>query len=199
MTGQVKLDSYRNAGIVVAIDLINALVIDDAPPLAAREAVSLLGRVLAIDPPSVAALRPQHVRGFTELACDLHHVFQSLQRRDLDSSADELNELLSRHSAHPHLAKEEGRWRLHHHPSDAPLLPMWTAICAESIASMIGADRANLLGLCEREGCGRAYVDLTKNASRRFCSATCQNRVKVAAFRERHRKASARASRQSSG
>jgi predicted RNA-binding Zn ribbon-like protein len=30
------------------------------------------------------------------------------------------------------------------------------------------------------------FIDVSKNGSRRFCSTTCQNRVKAAAFRGRH-------------
>ena len=95
------------------------------------------------------------------------------------------------HPAHPHLAKEQGRWRLHHHPVDAALVPMWTAICAEGIARMIGAGHGDRLGTCEATDCGRVFVDLSKNASRRFCSTTCQNRVKAAAFRRRRATADA--------
>jgi predicted RNA-binding Zn ribbon-like protein len=29
------------------------------------------------------------------------------------------------------------------------------------------------------------YVDVSRNGTRRFCSTTCQNRVKAAAFRKR--------------
>jgi predicted RNA-binding Zn ribbon-like protein len=62
---------------------------------------------------------------------------------------------------------------------------MWTSICAAALAELIGAGEAQRLGTCERPDCDRVYVDVSKNASRRFCSLTCQNRVKVATFRER--------------
>jgi predicted RNA-binding Zn ribbon-like protein len=64
---------------------------------------------------------------------------------------------------------------------------MWTATCAEALARLIGAGNADRLGSCEREGCDRVFVDVSKNGSRRFCSTACQNRVKVAAFRRRSR------------
>ena len=185
MTGKVKLDSYKDAGILVSIDLVNELVVGEAGEAASRDAVAALKCILAVDADSVAALRTAHVKGFGELARELHRAFAELDGGDLDAAAMRVNRLLTRHSAHPHLAKEDGRWRLHHHPADAPLLSMWSAICAEGLASMIAADRASRLGICERVECGRAYVDLTRNASRRFCSLNCQNRVKVAAFRER--------------
>lgn len=185
MTGKVKLDSYKDAGILVSIDLVNALVVDRAEEQGAREAVATLKRVLVVDAGSVAALRPAHAKGFDTLARELHLIFADLAAGALDVAAARLNRLLAKYPAHPHLAKEDGRWRLHHHPEDAPLLSMWSAICAEGLASMIAADKASRLGICERVACGRAYVDLTRNESRRFCCLNCQNRVKVAAFRER--------------
>lgn len=181
----MKLDSYKDAGLLVATALVNDLAPKQEAPRLAREAVAALSRMLAIDPPSVAALTQAHVPAFTSLARQLSSVFADLQRRDPDAAASRLNELLAAHPAHPHLAKERGVWRLHHHPHDAPLVPMWTAICAAGLAEMIGDGEAQRLGTCERPDCGRVYVDVSKNASRRFCSLTCQNRVKVATFRER--------------
>ena len=102
-----------------------------------------------------------------------------------DAAARRLNALLARHPASPHLAKEDGIWRLHHHPADAPLLPMWTSICAEALARMIGAQAAHRLGVCNATNCDRVFADTTRNASRRFCSVACQNRTKTAAFRQR--------------
>ncbi len=181
----MKLDSYKDAGLLVSAALVNELALKHETPLVPREVVSALSRMLAIDLPSVAALTRAHVPAFTALARQLRSVFDDLQRRDLDAAAATLNQLLAAHPAHPHLAKERGVWHLHHHPHDAPLVPMWTAICAAGLAEMIGDGEAQRLGTCERTDCGRVYVDVSKNASRRFCSLTCQNRVKVATFRER--------------
>jgi predicted RNA-binding Zn ribbon-like protein len=175
-----------DAGLLVSADLVNELDPTERDvPLPAREAVAALSRILAIDPPSVAQLTQAHVPAFVALARRIRSIFADLRGRDTDSAAATLNELLAAHPAHPHLAKERGVWRLHHHPHDAPLVPMWTAICAAALAEMIGDGEARRLGTCERPGCGRVYVDVSKNASRRFCSLTCQNRVKVATFRER--------------
>jgi predicted RNA-binding Zn ribbon-like protein len=187
VTGKVKLDSYRDAGVLVSIDLVNELVVGRPAQQGTGDAVAVLKRILSVDADTVAALRPLHVKGFRELARELHRVFADLAGGALDAAAARLNRLLAKHPAHPHLAREGGRWRLHHHPEDAPLLSMWSAICAEGLASMISADKASRLGICERVACGRAYVDLTRNGSRRFCCLNCQNRVKVAAFRERAR------------
>ncbi len=51
---------------------------------------------------------------------------------------------------------------------------------------MLGGELYDRLGVCTAPHCDRVYVDTTRNGSRRFCSTACQNRVKAAAFRERH-------------
>jgi predicted RNA-binding Zn ribbon-like protein len=100
--------------------------------------------------------------------------------------ANRLNELLAAHPAHPHLAKDDGHWQVHHHPVDAGLVPMATAVSAEAMARMIGAGEGSRLGTCDSDDCDRVFVDASRNGSRRFCSTTCQNRIKAAAFRRRH-------------
>jgi predicted RNA-binding Zn ribbon-like protein len=74
---------------------------------------------------------------------------------------------------------------LHHHPADAPLVPMYTSICAEAMARMIGSGYTERFGICDASNCNRVFFDNSKNGTRRFCSVTCQNRVKTAAFRLR--------------
>lgn len=45
------------------------------------------------------------------------------------------------------------------------------------------------LGTCASTSCGDAFADASPGAHRRFCSVTCQNRERVAAFRRRARTA----------
>jgi predicted RNA-binding Zn ribbon-like protein len=189
VTGQVELDSYADTGVLVATALVNALA--RAVPGAASDAAvdhAALVEILAVDPPSLTQLERRHLSGFRTLAQRLREVFEVLRRGDIDAAAARLNELLARCPAQPHLAKEHGVWRLHHHPANASLIPMWTAICAEALARLIGAGHAGRLGTCARADCERAFVDVSRNASRRFCSTTCQNRVKVASFRSRNKR-----------
>jgi predicted RNA-binding Zn ribbon-like protein len=187
----LEIDSYRDAGLLAAAGLVNGLTPGErhgrpyAPPDALRGALALIRAALAIDPPSVDAVKPRHVAGFTDLAERLRTVFADIDRGDLAAAATALNDLLAAHPATPHLAFEAGRWRLHHHPADAPVLPMWTTITAEALARLIGEGEHDRLGVCTAGGCDRVFVDTSRNGSRRFCSTTCQNRVKTAAFRRR--------------
>ena len=174
-------DSYDDSGLFVAIDLSNELTAGASRP------VERLGRILAIDPASVAQLSEAEVEPFTHLAVELRATIEALAEGDVDGAAGWVNELLARFPAHPHLAREDGRWRLHHHPADLALVPMWSAICAEALARLIGSGRHGRIGLCAASGCDRAFVDQSKNGTKRYCSLTCQNRAKTAAFRQRAR------------
>jgi predicted RNA-binding Zn ribbon-like protein len=187
VTGQEEFGSYEDSGAVIAADLVNELALDHAfgRPVPRTDPFAAVQRVLEIDPPSAAQLRQRDVPDFIALARRLREVFGALARGDVDAAAGQLNELLAAHPAHPHLAKDDGDWRLHHHPADAALVPMATAITAEGLARMVGACAGSRLGTCSSDDCDRVFLDGSKNASRRFCSTTCQNRVKAAAFRRR--------------
>lgn len=189
MTGQELFGGYDDTGFVVAADLVNQLAVRHAfgRPVQVTDPFAAVRQILEVDAPSVAQLSERDIPAFITLAERLRLVFDDLDRGKLDAAAGRLNDLLAAYPAHPHLAKEEGRWRLHHHPADAALVPMWTAICAEGMARMVGAGADDRLGRCGSDDCDRVFLDGSKNASRRFCSTTCQNRVKAAAFRRRHR------------
>jgi predicted RNA-binding Zn ribbon-like protein len=188
----VEFDSYIDAGVLAAVGFVNGLTPGSAGgrPFAPDDPVATIQDVLAVDQLSLAMLNVGDAAGFIRLAHHLRGVFECLEQRDLANAANALNTLLATHPANPHLAIENGRWRLHHHPLDAALVPMWTSICAEGLARMIGAECAHRLGICNAVACDRVFVDTSKNASRRYCSIGCQNRTKTAAFR--HRQATSR-------
>ncbi|MGH9210192.1 MAG: CGNR zinc finger domain-containing protein [Acidimicrobiales bacterium] len=189
----MQLDSYDDGGLLTALAIVNALAIGHAfgRPAPTGDRLEAMAQVLSTDPTSAAMLRGEDVPGFVVLAEQLRGVFDELDRDDVDAAAARLNDMLAAHPAHPHLAKEDGRWRVHHHSSDAALVPMTTSICAEGLARFIGAGHAARVGVCNAASCDRVYVDLSKNGSRLFCSTACQNRVKAAAFRQRQSTSSA--------
>ena len=58
---------------------------------------------------------------------------------------------------------------------------------ATGLAVVLGTQMKRRLGVCTAPHCDRVYVDTSRNGTRRYCSAACQNRVKTASFRSRHR------------
>ena len=62
------------------------------------------------------------------------------------------------------------------------------ALLAFQIATLVTHEEASLLKSCSGSGCTLWFLDRTKAHRRLFCStATCGNRAKVAAFRDRQR------------
>lgn len=185
VTGQDLYAGYSDQGLFVAVGLVNELAVAGRT---GRDALDAIATILEFDPPTHDRLRPRHVAGFTALAGTLHRLVTWIELGEIDTAARRLNELLVEHPAHPHLAKHDGHWQLHHHPAAVELVSMYTSICAEILARLIGTGQAHRLGLCADPACRRAYLDQSRNSSRRFCSLACQNRAKTAAFRARQQR-----------
>jgi predicted RNA-binding Zn ribbon-like protein len=63
----------------------------------------------------------------------------------------------------------------------------WAADAATALAMVIGVGQGMRLRTCEAGGCELVFFDVTRNASRRFCGLSCQNRAKASAYRARRR------------
>ncbi|MFD3509796.1 CGNR zinc finger domain-containing protein [Nocardia sp. NPDC058666] len=95
-----------------------------------------------------------------------------------------LNVLLAEYASAPRLTDHVGDgWHLHFRDPEvatdrqiAALITVGTALHLTGL----GMDR---LGVCEADGCSRAYADISRNGRQRFCSPACANRSAV----RRHR------------
>lgn len=59
------------------------------------------------------------------------------------------------------------------------------ASAAVALREYLAHHDARRLGMCADHRCADVYVDTSPGGRRRFCSVTCQNRTRVAAFRNR--------------
>jgi predicted RNA-binding Zn ribbon-like protein len=59
------------------------------------------------------------------------------------------------------------------------------AAAAVALHRQLAEHEPERLGTCASTSCGDAFADASPGAHRRFCSVTCQNRERVAAFRRR--------------
>jgi predicted RNA-binding Zn ribbon-like protein len=109
-----------------------------------------------------------------------------------DGAAGLVNALLREAHALPQLVKHDS-WGYHLHATsaDAPLAGRMGVEAAMAFADVIRSGHLDRLQLCAAGDCGNVHVDLSKNRSRRFCSASCANRTHVAAYRTRRAKRSA--------
>jgi predicted RNA-binding Zn ribbon-like protein len=120
------------------------------------------------------------------VAAELRGVFEAVSTGAVDDAAEQVNAVLARTGARPELERHDGQsWHLHFHAADNSLPNGWAAGCATGLAVVLGGDRSDRLGVCTAPGCDRVYVDTSRNGTRRYCSTSCQNRVKTAAFRAR--------------
>ena len=120
------------------------------------------------------------------VAAELRGVFEAVGAGDVDDAARQVNALLIRTGARPELKQHDGEpWHLHFHAADDSLPNGWAAGCGTGLAVVLGGDYRDRLGVCTAPRCDRVYVDTSRNGTRRYCSTSCQNRVKTAAFRAR--------------
>jgi predicted RNA-binding Zn ribbon-like protein len=104
----------------------------------------------------------------------------------VDEAAGLVNAMLGRTGARPMLDRHDDQpWHLHFHAADETLVNGWAAGCATGLAVVLGSELHDRLGICTAPRCDRVYVDTSRNGTRRYCSTSCQNRVKTAAFRAR--------------
>lgn len=105
---------------------------------------------------------------------------------DRDDAAAPVNELLAEAHALPRLVRHDGiDWHIHATESDAPLARRILVEAAMALVDVIRSDQMDRLRVCDADDCESLYVDLSKNASRRFCTTRCGNRMAVRAYRAR--------------
>ena len=152
------------------------------------------GAELLPDPPALAAfLDTWEVTGSragdaAELAGvhRLRAVLAGTWTADEDGVVAVANRLLRDGHALPQLVRHDG-WGYHLHATGptAPVADRLGVEAAMALADVVRAGALDRLRRCAAHGCDNALVDLTKNASRRFCDSSCANREHVAAYRAR--------------
>jgi predicted RNA-binding Zn ribbon-like protein len=108
-------------------------------------------------------------------------------------AADIINELVAAAGTTPRLTDHDGYdWHVHYFAPGASVADHLAADCGMALAFFVVAGEQDRLRRCEAPDCRRAFVDLSRNRSRRYCdSRTCGNRLHVAAYRARRKEAAA--------
>ncbi|MGZ4627234.1 MAG: CGNR zinc finger domain-containing protein [Kineosporiaceae bacterium] len=109
---------------------------------------------------------------------------------DEDEAVAIVNTLLRDARAMPQLVRHDG-WGYHVHATSphAPLADRMAVEAAMAFSDVIRLTALDRLRVCAARDCEDVIVDLSRNASRRFCDSTCGNRTNVAAYRARRRSA----------
>ncbi|MFC5723271.1 CGNR zinc finger domain-containing protein [Streptomyces gamaensis] len=103
--------------------------------------------------------------------------------------AELLNALIAEAGTTPRLTDHDGYdWHVHYFAPGASVAEHLAADGGMALAFLVVAGERERLRRCAAPGCGRAFVDLSRNRSRRYCDGrTCGNRLHVAAYRARQR------------
>ncbi|QHC25081.1 CGNR zinc finger domain-containing protein [Streptomyces sp. GS7] len=116
-----------------------------------------------------------------------------LAETDIDRAALAINALLAECGARPHLSRHGGHpWHLHvDRGDDASWAGWFLASSALALAQVLTEYGRIPWGECAASGCRTLYSGTGPGSARRYCSATCASRERVAAHRRRKRQEAA--------
>jgi predicted RNA-binding Zn ribbon-like protein len=130
----------------------------------------------------------RHDRTRTELdgVLALRAELRGLLLAGRDDAVDLVNRVLEQERAVPRLVRHDALdWHLHAIDDDEPLPRRIRVETAMAMIDVIRADEHSRLAVCADDGCEAVALDLSRNRSKRYCSATCANRNAAAAYRAR--------------
>jgi predicted RNA-binding Zn ribbon-like protein len=105
---------------------------------------------------------------------------------DAGTAAERINALLGGRAHPPRLTTHGGTsgWHLHVDGSDdAPWAEWFLTSSCLALAVLLAERQAPPGGFCASPSCGRPFVNTGRGAARRYCSATCGTRERVARYR----------------
>ncbi|MFC9648907.1 CGNR zinc finger domain-containing protein [Streptomyces sp. NPDC059892] len=176
------------------VDLVNTAPEEDSDGVGGTDGLgdveALYGFVRSHDISGVGELGNRDLRAVLNVRARFGEVFAA---RDPRSAADLINQLVAAAGTTPQLTDHDGYdWHVHYFAPGASVADHLAADCGMALAFMVVAGEQERLRRCEAPDCGHAFVDLSRNRSRRYCdSRTCGNRLHVAAYRARRKEAAA--------
>jgi CGNR zinc finger len=150
-------------------------------PLDERE--RLIAVLRAHGEPGIIEISEADLAALRQAALDVRAVFAAA---DVATAADRINELLSGRAHPPRLTSHGGEsgWHLHvDSRDDAPWAEWFLTSSCLALAVLLAERQAPPAGLCGSPSCGKPFVNVGRGAARRYCSATCGTRERVAAHR----------------
>ncbi|WP_433888236.1 CGNR zinc finger domain-containing protein [Streptomyces sp. CA-111067] len=174
------------------VDLVNT-----APAIEGREALADVAALRAFvqrnEVSEVGRLDQGDVEAVHAIRASFTEVFGA---GDDGSAARLLNAMIAEAGTTPRLTAHDGYdWHVHYFAPGASLADHLAADCGMALSFLIVSGERERLRRCDAPDCRRAFVDLSRNRSRRYCdSRTCGNRLHVAAYRARRREADTAAS-----
>jgi predicted RNA-binding Zn ribbon-like protein len=166
-----------------AADIVDVLMPGGAghpPPDQRARLVAVLRAYGETGPVEISAA---DLTGLRRAALDLREVFAA---GDVAAAAELINGLLAGRAHPPRLTTHGGEsgWHLHVDGSDdAPWAEWFLTSSCLALAVLLAERQAPPAGLCASPSCGKPFVNVGRGAARRYCSAACGTRERVARHR----------------
>jgi predicted RNA-binding Zn ribbon-like protein len=172
----VDLNSYAD----LAVRLVNSTNQGSGDGLATVESY----RALVADRPHLAgkvtAADLEALRLFRE---ELVLIFAAADHGEAGQVAERLNALLARHPIHTELISHDGQqWHIHLVESGSAA-DRHAAGAIAGLTGLVTESGTGRFGICEAEGCGRAFIGTSTAAEKRYCSEGCKPKANVRALR----------------
>jgi predicted RNA-binding Zn ribbon-like protein len=175
---------FQPAGdpVELAVYLLNTWDVLEEPPELLRD-VEALRRFLARRGFDAEAkgVGSRELTAVRDLRSRLRTAFEA---PDEETAVHRLNEVLGESRAVLELEGAHRAWRFRF---AGPLLDVLAATTAWSLLETIRVDGWDRFGFCAAAPCCAAFVDRSRNRSRRYCSELCADRAAQAAHRRRRR------------
>ena len=190
MTSQAALlgssvhDAAQRAADILAVLLPRAG--NRLSPGSAAERAALIEVLLAHGEPAPIQMSAAQLDSLRQAARELREVFTAA---DAAAAAETINGLLAGRAHPPRLTTHGGTsgWHLHVDSSDDAPSGEWflTSSCL-ALAVLLAERQAPPAGVCASPSCGRPFVNVGRGSARRYCSAACGTRERVATYRAAH-------------
>ncbi|HET6855637.1 MAG TPA: CGNR zinc finger domain-containing protein [Streptomyces sp.] len=173
----------------VVVDLVNTAAEGEQPDRLA-DIEALYGFVRLHHVSDVGDLGAQDLKAVRDVRARFAETFAA---EDAHAAAELINQLVAAAGTTPRLTDHDGfDWHVHYFAPGASIADHLAADCGMALAFIVVSGEQERLRRCEAPDCRRAFVDLSRNRSRRYCSSrTCGNRLHVAAYRARRKEAAA--------
>ncbi|MGW0612429.1 CGNR zinc finger domain-containing protein [Streptomyces sp. NPDC002788] len=170
------------------VDLVNTAPDDDTAADGLPDVATLADFVRNHEISDVGVLTEFDLSAVRKIRGRFAAVFAASDPR---TAAGLINELVAAAGTTPRLTDHDGYdWHVHYFAPGASVADHLAADCGMALAFFVVAGEHERLRRCEAPDCRRAFVDLSRNRSRRYCdSRTCGNRLHVAAYRARRKEA----------
>jgi len=104
-----------------------------------------------------------------------------------EDATSRLNEFLIQYPVHPQLSGHDGQpWHVHFTDSGS-MSDKYAAGAAMGLAVRLAELGLERFGVCRAAPCNGAFMDVSANRTRRYCSDRCASRANVIAYRARKR------------